>query len=170
LEQRPQIGECLSTCQLVQNIPDYPMCGLSLAQFGTYCQNLSGWHFPPTRNPRERRREAATKRVSRLSRSWPFGCDFGPRRLYQVFIDGCEHPQAPRFRKKSSPNRNEHDKPPHSHRCRMDSCWSVRARGCGQLRARSSSQHRCGLKRVDTRRDCSCHGVALHRGGRMDQG
>jgi hypothetical protein len=46
LSRSRQIRECLSTCQLVQNVR------LFLSQFGTYCQYLSGWHFLPTRTPR----------------------------------------------------------------------------------------------------------------------
>ena len=46
LNRSRQIRECLSTCQLVQNV------GLFLSRFRTYCQYLSGWHFLPTRTPR----------------------------------------------------------------------------------------------------------------------
>ena len=145
--------------------------GFPCAQFGTYCQYLSGWHFPPTRNPCEGEDGRPPRSgVSRPPCAWPFGCEFGRRRFTKSLPTAASILRHPGSERSRPSNRNEDDKPSHSHCCRMDSCWSVRARGCSQPRARSSSQHRRRHKRVDTRRHCSCHAVALHRGGRLEQG
>jgi hypothetical protein len=61
LNSREKNAHCLSTPQLVRNAPVCPTCGLALAQFFAYCQYLSGWHYPPTRDLEGKGRREATK-------------------------------------------------------------------------------------------------------------